>query len=126
MTCLTETQQSTLNFIRAYIRENGMSPSIQEIASGMGWKSPNSAHLHLKALQRKGYLEMKRGTNRGLVLTDSPSIGSCLWSYQDHPEFAWSGSCGAFWQFIDGVPAENDVKFCPRCGKQVAINEEDI
>lgn len=68
---LTETQQATLDFVRAYIRENGMAPTMLEIASGMGWRSPNNAHEKILALQKKGYLTMKPGTNRGLVLTRS-------------------------------------------------------
>ena len=74
MQTLTETQQATLDFIRAFIRENGMAPTTQEIASGMGWRSPNNAHEKLVALQKKGYLTMKPGTNRGLVLTGSNSL----------------------------------------------------
>lgn len=46
---------------------------------------------------------------------------SCTWtfsSYDDH----WSGTCGAEWVFNDGGPEENGVKFCPKCGKSVAIS----
>lgn len=66
---LTEKQQATLYFIRDYIRANGMAPTMQEIASGMGWKSPNAAQGHVDSLQRKGRLKVKRGVNRGIVLT---------------------------------------------------------
>ncbi|MDE8556078.1 LexA family transcriptional regulator [Pantoea vagans] len=70
---LTDTQQRTLDFIRAYIRDNGLSPTIADIAEGMGWKSANAAQGHVDALQRKGALKVKRGENRsiyrGIVLT---------------------------------------------------------
>ncbi|KAB0559032.1 LexA family transcriptional regulator [Pantoea stewartii subsp. stewartii] len=66
---MTDTQQRTLDFIRGYIRENGLSPTIAEIAEGMGWRSPNSAQIHVNALQQKGRLKVKRGANRGIVLT---------------------------------------------------------
>lgn len=65
---LTDMQQRTLNFIRDYIRENGLSPTIVEITEGMGWKSPNSAVNHINALERKGYLKIKRATGRGITL----------------------------------------------------------
>lgn len=65
---LTDTQRRTHDFIRYYIRENGMSPTIAEIANGMGWKSSNAVHQHLTALERKGYLSIKRGSWRGIRL----------------------------------------------------------
>ncbi|MCK0552536.1 LexA family transcriptional regulator [Pantoea ananatis] len=65
---LTNTQQRTINFIQSFIRENGLSPTIAEIAEGMGWKSPNSAVNHINALERKGYLKIKRATGRGITL----------------------------------------------------------
>ncbi|MDC7862249.1 LexA family protein [Pantoea ananatis] len=60
---LTDTQQHALEFIRGYIRENGLSPTIIEIAEGMGWKSLNLAVNHINALERKGYLKIKRATD---------------------------------------------------------------
>lgn len=68
---LTDKQQQTLDFIRGYIRANGMAPTMQEIASGMSWKSPNAAQGHVDSLQRKGRLKVKRGINRGIVLAAS-------------------------------------------------------
>lgn len=65
---LTDTQRRTHDFIRYYIRENGMSPTIAEIANGMGWKSSNAVHQHLTALENKGYLSIKRGSWRGIRL----------------------------------------------------------
>lgn len=65
---LTDTQQRTLDFIRGYIRQNGLSPTIAEIAEGMGWSSPNSVVNHINALERKNYLKIKRGAGRGITL----------------------------------------------------------
>ncbi|ARF49616.1 LexA family transcriptional regulator [Pantoea stewartii] len=65
---MTDTQQRTFDFIRGFIRENGLSPTIVEITEGMGWKSPNSAVNHINALERKGYLKIKRATGRGITL----------------------------------------------------------
>ncbi|MBD8159188.1 LexA family transcriptional regulator [Pantoea agglomerans] len=71
---LTEKQQATLSFIRAYIRENGMAPTNKEIAAGMGWASANNAQVHLQALQRKGWLKIRRAVSRGIVLTGSAIV----------------------------------------------------
>ncbi|NEG58228.1 LexA family transcriptional regulator [Pantoea agglomerans] len=67
---LTAIQKATLDFIRAYIGENGAPPTNAELAAGMGWASANNAQLHLKALQRKGCLQIRKGISRGIVLCD--------------------------------------------------------
>lgn len=46
---------------------------------------------------------------------------SCTWSFSSYDDH-WSGTCGAEWVFNDGGPEENGVKFCPKCGKSVAIS----
>lgn len=71
---LTDKQQATLEFIRAYIRENGMAPTNKEITVGMGWASANNAQSHLQALQRKGWLKIRRGASRGIVITGSAIV----------------------------------------------------
>lgn len=71
---LTEKQQQTLDFIRGYIRANGMAPTMQEIAEGMGWRSPNAAQVHVDALKRKGLVTIRRGVSRGLSLVGGIGI----------------------------------------------------
>ena len=45
-----------------------------EISNGMGWVSPNNAALRIKSLQKKGYVTVRRGVSRGMVLTDSATV----------------------------------------------------
>ncbi|QZE12045.1 hypothetical protein [Klebsiella phage vB_KpnP_ZX1] len=45
---------------------------------------------------------------------------SCTWTFSNYDDH-WSGTCGVEWIFPDGGPEENGVKFCPKCGKSVAI-----
>jgi len=42
----------------------------------------------------------------------------CTWTQVDdeHTPDTWQGSCGAVWSFIDGGPADNGQRFCPKCG----------
>lgn len=47
----------------------------------------------------------------------------CQWTY-DEMDFKWDSSCGESWQFIDGGPSENGVKFCQGCGKPVLLAAE--
>lgn len=46
---------------------------------------------------------------------------NCTWSFSSYDDH-WSGTCGAEWVFNDGGPEENGVKFCPKCGKSVAVS----
>ena len=68
---LTPRQSQILELIQDFIEETGMPPTRAEIASELGFKSPNAAEEHLRALQRKGVLELVPGTSRGIRLKDS-------------------------------------------------------
>ncbi len=52
---LTRKQARVLAFIHAQ-QESGLSPTMREICEHFGFKSPNAATDHVKALRRKGYL----------------------------------------------------------------------
>jgi repressor LexA len=57
--------------IQEFIGETGMPPTRAEIARELGFKSANAAEEHLRALQRKGVLELLPGASRGIQLKDS-------------------------------------------------------
>ncbi|MDT2016875.1 hypothetical protein DL505_20370 [Providencia stuartii] len=63
---LTKTQGEVLSFIRSYIAENQYPPTRIEIASHFGYKSPNAAEEHLKALARKNAILVVKGISRGI------------------------------------------------------------
>ena len=68
---LTPRQKQILELIQDFIAENGMPPTRAEIARELGFKSANAAEDHLKALQRKGVLDLMPGASRGIQLKDS-------------------------------------------------------
>ena len=68
---LTPRQKQILELIQDFIYETGMPPTRAEIASELGFKSANAAEEHLRALQRKGVLDLVPGTSRGIQLKDS-------------------------------------------------------
>ncbi len=68
---LTPRQKQILELIQDFIYESGMPPTRAEIAAELGFKSANAAEEHLRALQRKGVLELVPGTSRGIQLKDS-------------------------------------------------------
>jgi repressor LexA len=68
---LTPRQSEIFLFIQEFIDETGMPPTRAEIARKLGFRSANAAEEHLRALQRKGVLELIPGTSRGIQLKDS-------------------------------------------------------
>ena len=54
---------------------NGAPPTRVEIADHFGFKTPNAAEDHLKALDKKGHIELKSGTSRGILITDLARAG---------------------------------------------------
>ncbi|MYM62126.1 transcriptional repressor LexA [Pseudomaricurvus sp. HS19] len=76
---LTSRQEEVLNLIKRIIEETGYPPTRAEIAKELGFKSPNAAEEHLKALARKGAIEMVAGASRGIRLpeemTGIPIVG---------------------------------------------------
>jgi len=71
---LTARQQEILDLIRAEIHRTGFPPTRAEIAQALGFRSPNAAEDHLRALARKGAIVLTAGASRGIRLAeDAPS-----------------------------------------------------
>ncbi|HLU20496.1 MAG TPA: transcriptional repressor LexA [Pusillimonas sp.] len=77
---LTERQQQILDLIRQNIANTGFPPTRAEIARSLGFRSANAAEDHLRALARKGAIELTAGASRGIRLltpaSDSESAPS--------------------------------------------------
>jgi len=67
---LTARQQEILSFVQEFIDEAGMPPTRAEIARALGFRSVNAAEEHLRALQRKGVIDLIPGASRGIQLKD--------------------------------------------------------
>ena len=68
---LTPRQTQILEMIQDFIAETGMPPTRADIANQLGFKSANAAEEHLRALQKKGVLDIIPGASRGIQLKDS-------------------------------------------------------
>ena len=68
---LTPRQKEILELIQSFIDEYGMPPTRADIAKELGFKSANAAEEHLRALQKKGVLELVPGASGGIQLKDS-------------------------------------------------------
>lgn len=61
MTTLTQCQQQVLDMLISYQKERGFPPTNQEVATMLGYRSVNAAVEHLRALEKKGVITIKRG-----------------------------------------------------------------
>ena len=71
---LTPRQAEILELIRRHLETEGMPPTRLEICAALGFSSPNAAEAHLRALERKGAIEMLPGASRGIRLRESPGL----------------------------------------------------
>lgn len=67
---LTPRQQNVYDFIVKTMHELGYPPTRAEIARALGFRSPNAAEEHLRALSKKGVIRMVAGTSRGIRLAN--------------------------------------------------------
>ncbi len=74
MAKLTARQEEILQLIRDFIAETGMPPTRAEIAESLGFRSANAAEDHLKALARKGVIELMSGASRGIRLLEAEGL----------------------------------------------------
>ena len=75
---LTARQQQVMDVIKSSIEATRMPPTRADIARELGFKSANAAEEHLKALAKKGVIELVAGASRGIRLTEQlglPIIG---------------------------------------------------
>jgi repressor LexA len=74
MDTLTPRQAQILKLIEDYTESSGYPPTRSEICEAMGFRSPNAAEEHLRALARKGVIEMIPGASRGIRLKQEPGV----------------------------------------------------
>lgn len=71
---LTSRQKEILHLIREHTATSGFPPTRADICRAMGFKSPNAAEDHLRALERKGAIEILAGASRGIRVTQPSGI----------------------------------------------------
>jgi repressor LexA len=75
---LTPRQAEILDLIRRHLAETGFPPTRAEIARRLGFRSANAAEEHLRALARKGAIELLPGTSRGIRLVAGENLATGL------------------------------------------------
>jgi len=65
---LTKRQEDVLSYIKKFIAEHGYPPAVREICSGMGLNSPATVFVHIKNLQKMGYIRQESNKFRTIEL----------------------------------------------------------
>lgn len=87
---LSDTKETIYSFICDYFKENGYAPTVREIGTGVGLKSPATVHTHLKQLENEGRIH-RNSKKHGYSIVDS------VWK-QQHTSLPLVGNVAA------GVP----------------------
>src|SRR4051795_55514 len=72
---LTERQAEILRLVRELTEVTGYPPTRAEIAERMGFRSVNAAEQHLRALERKGAIDIASGSSRGIRVNEARPAG---------------------------------------------------
>ena len=71
---ITSQQQRVLDCIQIYLKKTGFPPTRADICRELGFKSPNSAETHLRALEKKGFISIESGASRGISIINGEQI----------------------------------------------------
>lgn len=71
---MTRNQKACLDFVRAYIGERGVSPTLAEIAAALGFTARSAVHPILVQLKRDGKLTWTRSAHRSIRLLERPDV----------------------------------------------------
>lgn len=81
---ITRRQQAVLDCIEDCVREKGYGPTVREVCQALGLSSPSTVHVHLKALEEKGFIKRDPLKSRSIALTypldDEGGVGSSGYS----------------------------------------------
>lgn len=104
---ITTQQQRVLDCIQVYLNKTGFPPTRADICKELGFKSPNSAETHLRALEKKGFISIESGTSRGISI-----IGSSISSAEIQDEYPVIGLVAAGSPTLATENIENKIN-CP-------------
>ena len=112
---LSDRQRDTLEHIRAYLRRHGFPPSRKELTESLGIKHPSTVDGHLTALQKKGWIELRPDTKRGIRLLDEASADLPLIDLVESTgEVAAGEPIVADARIVDRIPQAVGERFRPR------------
>ena len=85
---LSRMQQKVYDYIVKCVTEQGYPPSVREICAELDFKSPSTAHFHIKNLEERGYIERRAGKGRAIALVGE-GIRPALPTEEAEPQELW-------------------------------------
>jgi repressor LexA len=113
---LTARQQNVYDFIVKTMGEYGYPPTRAEIAKALGFRSPNAAEEHLRALERKGAIRIIRNTSRGIRLPAQETTEGQELSNESNADGTTPNGLPVIGEVAAGSPvlaAEHIDRYCP-------------
>lgn len=68
---MTKRQKAVYDCIESFIQEHGYGPTVREVCESLGLSSPSTVHVHLKALEDKGFINRDPLKSRSITLANS-------------------------------------------------------
>jgi repressor LexA len=100
-TNLTKRQQAVLHYVHKFLEEEGRSPTLKEIAEGVGSSAVSTIHKHVQHLIEKGFLGRSHGCGNNIVMAESePSLPE-----EDHAVVSPERITGKLYPFCGDVAA---------------------
>lgn len=81
---LTKRQQAVYDSIRTFIEEKGYGPTVRDLCVRMGLSSPSTVHVHLNALEEKGYINRDPLKSRSITLAEDTAVSNTLAAQYDN------------------------------------------
>lgn len=75
---LTKRQHAVLMFVQSFLESEGRSPTLKEIAEGVGSSAVSTIHKHVQHLIDKGFLQRSQGCGNNIVLSDQIQVGEVV------------------------------------------------
>jgi len=72
---LTKRQQAVLRFVHQFLEAEGRSPTLKEIAEGVGSNAVSTIHKHIQHLIEKGFLQRSHGTGNNIISSQAGTEG---------------------------------------------------
>ncbi|MGN0262005.1 MAG: transcriptional repressor LexA [Eggerthellaceae bacterium] len=97
---MTKRQRAVYDCIESFIQEHGYGPTVREVCESLGLSSPSTVHVHLKALEDKGYINRDPLKSRSITLANS--------SFVPEPDLS-SNTIGQGFENVVSLPLVGDV-----------------
>ena len=119
---MSETRELIYNtIIEIQTERKGVAPTYDEISERVG-KGKSTVSHHVNMLTISGHL-LRFGERITVAAGEWRVPGECRW--KQWADYDWEAECGLFWIMEAEGPAENNMNYCPKCGRKLVEEDND-